>query len=85
MFIISPTRRWSGYCLESAEALRRFRRAGFARVLVTNQSAIGRGMLTTERLDQIHAEMNRQLATHGTTSMRFITAPMPRPVTIGPW
>jgi histidinol-phosphate phosphatase family protein len=50
-----------------AEALRRFRRAGFARILVTNQSAIGRGMLTTERLDQIHAEMNRQLATHGAT------------------
>ena len=50
-----------------AEALRRFRRAGFARVLVTNQSAIGRGMLTTERLDQIHAEMNRQLAAHGAT------------------
>jgi HAD superfamily hydrolase (TIGR01662 family) len=24
-------------------------------------------MLTTERLDQIHAEMNRQLATHGAT------------------
>jgi histidinol-phosphate phosphatase family protein len=50
-----------------AEALRRFRRAGFARVLVTNQSAIGRGMLTAERLDQIHAEMNRQLAAHGAT------------------
>ena len=50
-----------------AEALRRFRRAGFARVLVTNQSAIGRGMLTTEQLDQIHAEMNRQLAAHGAT------------------
>jgi histidinol-phosphate phosphatase family protein len=51
----------------AAEALRRFRRAGFARVLVTNQSAIGRGMLTTERLAQIHAEMNRQLAAHGAT------------------
>ena len=50
-----------------AEALRRFRRAGYARVLVTNQSAIGRGMLTTGRLDQIHAEMNRQLAAHGAT------------------
>jgi histidinol-phosphate phosphatase family protein len=50
-----------------AEALKRFRRAGFTRVLVTNQSAIGRGMLTEERLGQIHTEMNRQLAADGAT------------------
>jgi histidinol-phosphate phosphatase family protein len=51
----------------AAGALQRFRRAGFASVLVTNQSAIGRGMLTPERLDRIHAEMNRQLAARGAT------------------
>jgi D,D-heptose 1,7-bisphosphate phosphatase len=51
----------------SAEALKRLHRAGFARVLVTNQSAIGRGMLTVDRLDQIHTELNRQLAACGTT------------------
>lgn len=51
----------------TAEALRRFHRAGFACVIVTNQSAIGRGMLTEERLDQIHMEMNRQLAVRGAT------------------
>jgi histidinol-phosphate phosphatase family protein len=51
----------------AAEAIRRFRRAGFAVVLVTNQSAIGRGMLTLDRLDQIHTEMRRQLAAHGAT------------------
>jgi D,D-heptose 1,7-bisphosphate phosphatase len=51
----------------SADALRRFRRAGFARVLVTNQSAIGRGMVTEDRLEQIHDEMNRQLAARGAT------------------
>jgi D-glycero-D-manno-heptose 1,7-bisphosphate phosphatase len=50
-----------------AEALKRFRGAGFTCVLVTNQSAIGRGMFTTERLDQIHTEMNRQLAECGAT------------------
>ena len=49
----------------SAEALVRLRRAGFARVLVTNQSAIGRGMITEDRLEEIHAEMNRQLAVRG--------------------
>ena len=36
-------------------------------VLVTNQSAIGRGMLTESRLDQIHAELNRQLGGGGVT------------------
>jgi histidinol-phosphate phosphatase family protein len=51
----------------AAEALTRFRRAGFARVLVTNQSAIGRGMLTEDQLDEIHVEMNRQLAAAGAT------------------
>ena len=40
--------------------------AGFVRVLVTNQSAIGRGMITESRLHEIHAEMNRQLAERGT-------------------
>ena len=49
----------------AAEALRRLRQAGFARVLVTNQSAIARGMLTVERLAEIHAELERQLAESG--------------------
>jgi D,D-heptose 1,7-bisphosphate phosphatase len=48
-----------------AEALKRLHSAGFARVLVTNQSAIGRGMLSEDRLDQIHAELDRQLAAQG--------------------
>ena len=51
----------------AAEGLRRLRRAGFARVLVTNQSAIGRGMLTPKRLEEIHTEMDRQLAARGAT------------------
>jgi len=51
----------------AAEALKRLRRAGFALVLVTNQSAIGRGMLTENRLDEIHTELNRQLAASGVT------------------
>jgi D,D-heptose 1,7-bisphosphate phosphatase len=49
----------------ATEALRHLEQAGFARVLVTNQSAIGRGMLSEDRLADIHAELNRQLAIHG--------------------
>ena len=48
----------------AAETLKKLNHAGFARILVTNQSAIGRGLLTEARLDQIHAELMRQLATH---------------------
>ena len=51
----------------AAETLKRLRLAGFARILVTNQSAIGRGILTEERLNQIHAELIRQLAAQGAT------------------
>ena len=49
----------------AAEALRRLRQAGFARVLVTNQSAIGRGLFSVERLEEIHAELTCQLAASG--------------------
>jgi histidinol-phosphate phosphatase family protein len=51
----------------AAEALKKLRRAGFAVILVTNQSAIGRGMLTEDQLGEIHAELQRQLAVHGAT------------------
>jgi D,D-heptose 1,7-bisphosphate phosphatase len=51
----------------TATTLELLRRAGFACVLVTNQSAIGRGIITEARLHEIHAEMNRQLAEQGTT------------------
>ena len=50
----------------AAEAIRRLRAAGWACVIVTNQSAIGRGMFTEARLEEIHDELNRQLATEGT-------------------
>jgi D-glycero-D-manno-heptose 1,7-bisphosphate phosphatase len=39
--------------------------AGFACVVVTNQSAVGRGMMTDADLALVHAEMNRQLADVG--------------------
>jgi D,D-heptose 1,7-bisphosphate phosphatase len=49
----------------TGEALRKLKAAGYALVVVTNQSAIARGMLTLEGLETIHVEMNRQLAGEG--------------------
>ena len=59
----------------ATEAVKRLRRAGFAVVLVTNQSAIGRGLLTENRLAQIHAEMLQQLAASGADDRRYLLLP----------
>lgn len=49
----------------AAGAIKRLREAGYACVVVTNQSAIGRGLLTVEGLHEVHAEFCRQLAEAG--------------------
>ena len=46
-------------------AIARLRAAGWPVVIITNQSVIGRGKLTEAGLDEVHAEMRRQLADHG--------------------
>lgn len=45
----------------AAAALMELRDAGFALVLVTNQSAVGRGWLTEAKLGEIHVELERLL------------------------
>ncbi|WP_337176267.1 HAD family hydrolase [Paludisphaera sp.] len=49
----------------AARALVDLRRAGFALVLATNQSAVGRGLLTEAGLRVIHDELERLLAAEG--------------------
>jgi len=58
-FVLEPAQ----LCLESGsvESIKRLRDAGFAVVMVTNQSAVGRGMLTEARLADIHRELLWQL------------------------
>ena len=46
-------------------ALQRLQAKGLALVVVTNQSAIGRGLLDEEGLGQVHQVMNAQLAEGG--------------------
>ncbi len=47
----------------ACEAINSLRSAGFAIVLITNQSAIGRGMINDAQLQQIRAELVAQLTT----------------------
>lgn len=51
----------------ATEALRRLRDSGFCLVLVSNQSGIGRGIITEEEAASVHAELERLLAREGTT------------------
>ena len=58
----AQVRLWPG----GAEAVQRLRHAGFACVVVSNQSAVGRGMITLEQMHLVHRELERQLAAAGT-------------------
>jgi D-glycero-D-manno-heptose 1,7-bisphosphate phosphatase len=49
----------------AGEAIRRLNEAGFAVVVVTNQSGIARGLLTEDDLAEIHAVLRRRLARRG--------------------
>ena len=48
----------------AAEAVRRLNEIGTV-VLVTNQSGIGRGYMTRETVDEIHARLERRLSDSG--------------------
>ncbi len=45
--------------------IRTLRESGYACVIVTNQSVVGRGMIDEDELAEIHDEMHRQLAAEG--------------------
>jgi len=49
----------------AGDALRALQDAGFLLIVVTNQSGIARGMLDEARLEEIHAELARQLDAFG--------------------
>lgn len=45
------------------EALRRLKAAGFLNIVITNQSGIGRGLITEEQYAAVQAEFLRQIGT----------------------
>ena len=59
----------------AARAIRALRSAGYAIVVVSNQSAVGRGMLSVERLFEVHDAMCRQLAEAGASLDGFYFCP----------
>lgn len=61
----------------AAEGLRLLRRAGFACVVVSNQSAVGRGMVTVADVGRVQAEVERQLVQAGAGIDRFYFCPEP--------
>lgn len=50
---------------DAGQAVARLNRAGFLCVVITNQSGIARGILTEERLGEIHKRLDQLLAEHG--------------------
>jgi D-glycero-D-manno-heptose 1,7-bisphosphate phosphatase len=48
----------------AADAIRNLQALDYACIIVTNQSVIGRGLLSQAGLDDVHKEMHRQLAQH---------------------
>ncbi len=49
----------------SPEAIARFTAAGFAVIVITNQSALGRGMITPAVLDDLHTRLIRSVRQRG--------------------
>lgn len=59
----------------SADAVRLLRRAGFATVVVTNQAAVGRGLIDEPFLARVHEALDARLALGGATIDRYYHCP----------
>jgi D-glycero-D-manno-heptose 1,7-bisphosphate phosphatase len=59
----------------TADALRLLKRAGYTLVVVTNQSAIARGIIDEAFLDDVHRELSARLARGGATIDRYYHCP----------
>ena len=57
-----PKFRWLPGAVEAVHAVNQ---AGFRAFVVTNQSGIARGLYSAAHVDEIHANMSRELAQHG--------------------
>jgi D-glycero-D-manno-heptose 1,7-bisphosphate phosphatase len=59
----------------TADALRLLKRAGFATVVITNQAAIGRGIIDEPFLHEVHRELDARLAPAGAAPDAYYFCP----------
>jgi D-glycero-D-manno-heptose 1,7-bisphosphate phosphatase len=59
----------------TVDALRLIRRAGFATVVITNQAAVGRGIIEEDFVQQVHREIDRRLEGTGAGIDRYYYCP----------
>jgi D-glycero-D-manno-heptose 1,7-bisphosphate phosphatase len=59
----------------TADALRLLKRAGYTLVVITNQSALARGIIDETFLDEVHRELSARLARGGAVIDRFYHCP----------
>jgi D-glycero-D-manno-heptose 1,7-bisphosphate phosphatase len=57
------------------EAIRLLRESGFAIIVVTNQSGIGRGYFDEAALDELHRHLDRELSRYGTAVDAYYFCP----------
>lgn len=69
----------------AAAALARVSAQGWKLVMVTNQSAVARGLITLAQLDAIHAELQRQLAAQGARLDAIYSCPHHPTAGLGPY
>jgi len=59
----------------TVDALRLIRRAGFATVVITNQAAVGRGIIEEDFVRKVHDEIDRRLEGTGARIDRYYYCP----------
>jgi D-glycero-D-manno-heptose 1,7-bisphosphate phosphatase len=59
----------------TTDALRLLRRAGFATVVITNQAAVGHGLIGEEFLAEVHRELSARLTRGGAAIDRYYYCP----------
>lgn len=59
----------------AAEGIQMMRQLGLATVVITNQSAIGRGYFDLDRLNRIHQQLGEMLADRGASLDAFYVCP----------
>jgi len=59
----------------TADALRLLKRGGFATVVITNQAAIGRGLIDEAFVDAVHRELDRRFHPAGAVIDRYYYCP----------